>query len=70
MTDFEMILHDMILTRGAESVVRQMLGSDSYRMNVISESGVSWDFDHISGGQINFEVSRASHKIYKRNKRR
>ena len=68
MTDYDMILHDMIVTRGAESVVRQMLASDNIHFKML-EHFPDWTFDKIDDKQIRFEASRAAYKIAQRNKR-
>ena len=69
MTDYDMILHDMIITRGAESVVRDLLGCDEYRMEQIIDTGEDFSFPAVTDKQISFEASRAAYKIAQRNKR-
>ena len=64
MTDFDMILHDMILTRGAESVVRQVLSTDI----ALLELGRTFA-ENVTDKQIRFESSRSAYKIAQRNKR-
>ena len=69
MSDYDMILHDMVTTRGAESVVRDLLGCDEYRMEQIIATGEDFSFPVIADKQIRFEASRAAYKIAQRNKR-
>ena len=69
MTDFDMILHDMVVTRGAESVVRRILATDAEIMSNIADYGTEWDFPAVSDSEIRFEASRAAYKIAQRNKR-
>ena len=69
MTDFDMILHDMIATRGAESVVRRMIATDAEIASNIADYGTEWDYPAVSDSEIRFEASRAAHKIDQRNKR-
>ena len=69
MTDFEMILHDIVVTRGAEAVVRRILATDAEIMSNIADYGTEWDFPAVSDSEIRFEASRAAYKIAQRNKR-
>lgn len=66
MTDYEMILHDMVTTRGAEAVVRRMLSTDAEIMSNIADYGTEWDYPAITDKQIRFESSRAAYKIARR----
>jgi hypothetical protein len=69
MTDFELILHEIIRTRGAESVVRQILVTDEHAADFLLEYGIEYKYGEVSDKQIRFESSRAAYKIAQRNKR-
>lgn len=67
MTDYDMILHEIVRTRGSESVVRQILSADEYWHNM-REGNPDWDYEPVTDTMVRFEASRAAYKIAQRNK--